>query len=1737
MVRILETLTGRRTEIVEVGNELAEIRELLAQALDAAAIVGRPGYSVVTADGITATFALPFSVANKNYVFAFVDSDYQHPDEVTLSEDRLSITLGFTPPAGARVVLRCTTSEIEMVEGVDSENVFIDGLGTLNTYIAQSEPQLQGYASRAAFEAATVPAPVMRWFVQQGKHTLRYVRDASGTAIESANGVKGAPDGDATPDHYGWTAILSTAEQTAICTTCLEAGHPVVRFLPGNTYLVDFVDAEITAPITVHIDGATIKGAAYTPVGDENDPNVIRINGTTPTRHSVRVTGRGVIDATLRRDEPGEASGSGLLVRYSNGVQIDGGIFFNSGTSATSGFGDSGVVIEYCRRTVIDGCFFRGWNDHGIYGTGGAEGNSAQVSSDLIVTNCVFEQIGAGAVRAARDYRRITVTNNHVVNSSKIFVAAGGTSNPDSGTLYNISNNIGIALFSAPIDMRYSRGQDGSVVSGNIIQGWATTTGMPAINIRGVSNIAVFGNVIVPGDLVQSASTTSCTLGIYSTGATNPLDDVYYSANNVQIYGNTITVFDRSGDAVPPENNVAILDLTNTARIWGNRLTNGEGFDIRTGDGVVGNPLVQRFSSLGVGFGGAYAQAALEVAGEARVSRIENADQYITLGTIGTIPSISSRSPVDNAKKLSFRSTTTLANDPLTGGELGFLFYIRDALRLSIDDTAIRASVPVQLPNYALGSLPDPVGAGAGATAYTPDGADGPALAMSDGTAWGFLASRDVAVPFNGRAAFEAATIPAGLRSWSVIHPAAPAASARVYHYRADSTGTAIESANGVKGSPANEPWVEHWGALGDGSADNAAAINAAMAWVTSKGGGTLRVGGGRYNVGSTITLTNDVELAGIGWETTEVYSTGDFPVFSYYGTISTTLRRVTVRDMMVGGVTMANTNGHGFDVVWTNKLRLENIQFRTLRWCIQMQYCIDFMPTNVVSDGVADSFYGGMRFREIDSALGIIDQTCTMTNVYFKRVTHAGYRVEGCTGMKAINCVSTNGDYGWYFGDAPLGADARVVRFLHLTNCFADTNNLAGWKFDQGDMSKIRDLKMVNCWSGSNSDTLEGRCIDMNGVEHSVISGGVYTYAKTNILRMQNCNDVSVDGCEFYQHDWAGGGSDSALVQASERVTFANVSASPLVAGDGTAGIRFEDCDYCGVTGGHMSDVVGVELHNTTRTTVMGLTVESTLAPVVETGTSNFNTVSGCISPQQPVLTGQYSIMSGNNGTTNPRHTITGGDPAEPSIYMSTAANSGFYRNGTYGFGYSANGVEKLRVTEDKTYSSVPVQLPSHTTAGLPAAGLSGAGSLAYATDPTTAEGGPTAVINTGTAWEPLARRPYVEIKTPWYTPEMFGAVGDGVTDDTAAFTAMTAATGSNGHWKLKSRYFLSAEILLQGKSVLIEGITYSGNNFTGFNFGGTGRLRLLNSSGVRVEKVGMRGTATLTPEWELLHMVGSANAVFQGVGFVQTNAPLGRYARITEGSNRARFIDIQASGARGEYGFFQGGPMPSDTATGASIMDFDTFSIGALDDCDAFVFDGGSGSARFVNGAMNFGRRAIWAKSVGFVYFTNCGWENHSGDYTMRFDSAKNIQIANCYINGGIQLADLSNDIRITNNIIRAGQFHGIEAAGMQINIHGNTFIRNSVSDPDTFSGIKLTSAAKNATVTGNQFPHEWGYDEDTETFGQFSTPLQRYCIDTDMPVDRGMISGNYFEGYVTAPIGGTVPTGAHIFGNYVP
>lgn len=488
------------------------------------------------------------------------------------------------------------------------------------------------------------------------------------------------------------------------------------------------------------------------------------------------------------------------------------------------------------------------------------------------------------------------------------------------------------------------------------------------------------------------------------------------------------------------------------------------------------------------------------------------------------------------------------------------------------------------------------------------------------------------------------------------------------------------------------------------GTTDMSAAANAAVAYLLTIGGGTL-VFDGDYAVSDSINLANGIVYQGGGWESTEIRATGNFPVFNYSGNISSQLARAVIRDMKIRGGGKDNLNAHGVALSWTNKPKIENVQFRSCRWCVTAEYTIDLSMDYVFCEGQgADQNYGGLFLGQIDVPThGTRDNTQILSNISFRHVEFCGIRGEGCTGMKATNIACLNGVHGWYFGDAPLGADARLIRFLHLSGCYADTQTTTGFLFSRGSMAKFRDVKMINCWAGStNGDT--GKSVSIDGMEYSVISGGVLTLARANLIHIQNSNDMTIDAVECYDHDWGETGDDSILLQACSRMKVANLSGKPHTLA-GTAALRMEGCDSCSVMGGAVINAVGVELHNTTKTTVHGVAVEGSYAPVIESGTSNFNSVIGTVSTVVSTLIGASSFVFGEAGTTNPRMRMVGGSAAAPAIYMGGATNSGLYRSGTHGLAYSGDGVRRWEVSETR-FLMDPSLLPEYADDAAAAAG-----------------------------------------------------------------------------------------------------------------------------------------------------------------------------------------------------------------------------------------------------------------------------------------------------------------------------------------------------------------------------------------------------------------------------------------------
>jgi hypothetical protein len=113
---------------------------------------------------------------------------------------------------------------------------------------------------------------------------------------------------------------------------------------------------------------------------------------------------------------------------------------------------------------------------------------------------------------------------------------------------------------------------------------------------------------------------------------------------------------------------------------------------------------------------------------------------------------------------------------------------------------------------------------------------------------------------FSSRAAFLGATIPGTLERWTVLH------SGKALDYVRDPDGTAIATDNGVKGSPAGVVTPEHFGAVGDGVADDTAAFVAMIAHMNARRI-SARLSTARYRVqaGQLVLTAPGLEILGEG--------------------------------------------------------------------------------------------------------------------------------------------------------------------------------------------------------------------------------------------------------------------------------------------------------------------------------------------------------------------------------------------------------------------------------------------------------------------------------------------------------------------------------------------------------------------------------------------------------------------------------------------------------------------------------------------------------------------------------------------------------------------------------------------------------------------------------------------------------------------------------------------------------
>lgn len=154
------------------------------------------------------------------------------------------------------------------------------------------------------------------------------------------------------------------------------------------------------------------------------------------------------------------------------------------------------------------------------------------------------------------------------------------------------------------------------------------------------------------------------------------------------------------------------------------------------------------------------------------------------------------------------------------------------------------------------------------------------------------LSTSTEATIFESRAAFEAASPGPGVTEWALLH------NQQILWYVRDPAGTAIESANGVRGSPAGVPTLAHWPATLEGFRDACAFAD----------GGVLEVPAGDWALhlpaGSTIASVDNLRVVGTSRSDSRIVVTADTSSANLFHTDGLELENLTIQFDQAGGLT-----------------------------------------------------------------------------------------------------------------------------------------------------------------------------------------------------------------------------------------------------------------------------------------------------------------------------------------------------------------------------------------------------------------------------------------------------------------------------------------------------------------------------------------------------------------------------------------------------------------------------------------------------------------------------------------------------------------------------------------------------------------------------------------------------------------------------------------------------------------
>jgi len=318
---------------------------------------------------------------------------------------------------------------------------------------------------------------------------------------------------------------------------------------------------------------------------------------------------------------------------------------------------------------------------------------------------------------------------------------------------------------------------------------------------------------------------------------------------------------------------------------------------------------------------------------------------------------------------------------------------------------------------------------------------------------------------------------------------------------------------------------VKDFGAVGNGSTDDTAAIQAAINYVASLSGATLYFPPGTYKTTSTISSSGSFfGLSGSGLAgSTIAPAFGNADIFSFSG------NWISVENLLFNSSSGSFTLGYWINFsgtqgnYWVNRLVINN-GYRGIGFTgstVTNTYITNSIINNLVHYGIYYSTtYTGLAY------INNLRMQCAGGTS-----THAGIFIQNGDTFHFSNIDIS----GWYFGIFVFPAASGFVRNLHGTNITCDGAGRVGstqpsWLIDgSGIGSDVSRIRLTNCWAGSTIGA-DGFFInqtnDVSLVNCSAINNGL------NGIHILGSSSVGtrVDSCTVVGNGTSGSGIYSGI-------------------------------------------------------------------------------------------------------------------------------------------------------------------------------------------------------------------------------------------------------------------------------------------------------------------------------------------------------------------------------------------------------------------------------------------------------------------------------------------------------------------------------------------------------------------------------------------------------------------------------